>query len=142
MPSVEGRFQVDVQFQDWTAQAGVKSLKTVSMQESTEYPDGKVALATGTVGTGTVTLTIATLGYRDSLGGTVAFSSFSRVGFVANGTTRVILADQDGTRIGVSRGGAVAMSLSPSDGFNAVQVYHLAADTANVATFTVLLYGS
>lgn len=77
MSNVRGKISIDVQFADSTTSAGVQSLKTITLQDTTEYTSGKVAIVTGTVGT--ATQGVDTSRYLNASGNPVTFSTISRI---------------------------------------------------------------
>jgi hypothetical protein len=68
--AIDGRINVDVLFHDTD---GTTSLKVVSLEDSTAYTTGKVAIVTGTVGTTEVSVSISPGTYRDASGAIVNF---------------------------------------------------------------------
>ena len=74
--ALNGRINVDVLFHDTD---GTTSLKVVSLEGSSEYATGVVAVASGTVGTAQQTLNISS--YRGADGNVVAFTSAQRAAF-------------------------------------------------------------
>jgi hypothetical protein len=76
--AIDGRINVDVLFHDTD---GTTSLKVVSLEDSTAYTTGKVAIVTGTVGTTEVSVSISPGTYRDASGAIVNFTSVSRFAF-------------------------------------------------------------
>lgn len=98
--SLTGRISVDVQFSDTTSSSGVKSLKTITLQDATEYPDGKAAIVSGTVGTTGVELWspgngVQFGGYRDAAGQVVTFNSVSRIAVQGSSTSGTVIEDLD-----------------------------------------------
>ena len=81
--SIRGRIAVDVQFADDDTVTAVKSLKSIALQDATEYTEGKVAVVSGTVGTAGVTVQTNPMlpQFRDAAGGVVSFTNVSRVAF-------------------------------------------------------------
>jgi hypothetical protein len=61
--AIDGRINVDVLFHDTD---GTASLKVVSLEDSTAYTTGQVAIVTGTCGTTAVTINASSLTYKDS----------------------------------------------------------------------------
>jgi hypothetical protein len=78
--AIDGRINVDVLFHDTD---GTTSLKVVSLEDSTAYTTGKVAIVTGTCGTTEVSVSISPGTYRDASGAIVNFTSVSRFAFAA-----------------------------------------------------------
>jgi hypothetical protein len=92
--AINGRINVDVLFHDTD---GTASLKVVSLEDSTEYTSGKVAIVTGTCGTTQVAITLNPSEYRDASGDLVSFVSPAlpdRVAFQAFGGN-VVLTNND-----------------------------------------------
>jgi hypothetical protein len=74
--AINGRINVDVLFHDTD---GTTSLKVVSLDDSTEYTTGKVAIVTGTLGTAAATVSISPTTYRNAAGELVSFDAVSRL---------------------------------------------------------------
>ncbi len=136
MSNVKGRIAVDVQFTDSTSSSGVQSLKTVTLQDATEYTSGKVAVVTGTCGTAAVTVAISPSVYRNSAGSLVSFATIERVAFSAslNASIDVEQRTGGGDNVITSRDGQVAVVDTPGVTF----VY----TTAGTASFTLVIYGT
>jgi hypothetical protein len=62
----------------------VQSLKTITLQESTEYTTGKVAVVSGTVGTNAATIYFSNTAYKDASGSAVSFVTAHRLAFAAS----------------------------------------------------------
>lgn len=129
--SIRGRIAVDVQFADDDASGGVKSLKTLTLQDATEYTTGKVAIVSGTVGTAGVTVSPSALAYRDASGETVSMT-----------LTRLVM--QSPTLCRVSASGVTAWSLDGAPAVSNVQASSsvVLATTAGTASYTLVLYGT
>ena len=136
MSNVKGRIAVDVQFTDSTTSSGVQSLKTVTLQDATEYTSGKVAVVTGTCGTAAVSVAISPSVYRNSAGSLVSFATIERVAFSASLNASVDVAHRTGggDNVITSRDGQVAVVDTPGVTF----VY----TTAGTASFTLVIYGT
>jgi hypothetical protein len=81
--SLDGRVNVDVLFHDVN---GTSSIKVVTLNQSQEYPDGKVAVVTGTAGTAAVNFgSIGQTTYRNAAGQAVLMDSVERVIFTWSG---------------------------------------------------------
>jgi hypothetical protein len=81
--SLDGRVNVDVLFHDLN---GTSAIKVVTLNQSQEYPDGKVAVVTGTAGTQAVSFgSIGQTTYRNAAGETVLMDSVERVIFTWSG---------------------------------------------------------
>jgi len=140
--AINGRINVDVLFHDTD---GTTSLKVVSLEDSTEYSVGKVAVVTGTCGTTAVT--IANLGgalaYRDASGAQVSFSSFDRM--AVQGSSGLILAGagQYADMSLVSTGGRVAVCDKPPQELIVPVSGSLNIRTkGGTASYTVVIYGT
>ena len=72
--SIEGRIDINVLFHDKDGQR----LKIVSLNDSQEYPSGKVALFSGTADTNGFALPLSPSTYRDASGQLVSFASISK----------------------------------------------------------------
>lgn len=145
MSNVRGRIAVDVQFVDSTTSSDEKSLKTITLQDATEYTTGKVAIVTGTCGTEATT--VASIGsflpYRNASGAQVAFSSFDRI--AVSSPERVILS-------GVGNYGSIGMESAagrvsvcdtqPMPGIAPASNSLNVRATAGTASYTLVLYGT
>ena len=81
--SIEGRINVDVLFHD---KYGTSSIKVVTLRDSQEFPEGKVAVITGTAGTAAVTIGSAgQTTYRNAAGEQVLMNSVERIVFSWSG---------------------------------------------------------
>lgn len=136
MSNTKGRVAVDVQFTDSTTLSGVQSLKTITLQDATEYTTGKVAVITGTCGTAAVTIATSPSVYRNSAGELVSFGTVERVAFAAtpNATVDVQQRSAGGDNSITSRDGQVAVVDTPAITF----VY----TTAGTASYTLVIYGT
>ena len=133
--AIDGRINVDVLFHDTD---GTASLKVVSLEDSTAYTTGKVAIVTGTVGTAQISIGIPLASYKDAAGNTSTLSMPTRVAFSATGSNLVQLADANNLSL-FSKGGSVSVSdtVPADDGFS-VQVNA----TSGTASYTLVLYGT
>lgn len=133
--AIDGRINVDVLFHDTD---GTTSLKVVSLEDSTAYTNGKVAIVTGTVGTATLSVDLVNSSYRNAAGSLVEFSDVSRIALAATGGT-VQLVDSDAGNDACLRssGGRVALTDWPS-GAGAAD---LVAD-GGTASYTLVIYGT
>jgi hypothetical protein len=136
--SVRGRIAVDVQFTDSTTTSGVQSLKTLTLQDATEYTTGKVAIVTGTCGTAAISITIQPSAYRDASGNLVSFNSVERVAFLSS---RNCLVEETDTQSQVARSlGRVSVCDCVPSG---QQNFNIAPDySAGTASYTLVLYGT
>lgn len=132
---IDGRITCDVLFHDTD---GTTSLKVVSLEDSTAYTSGKVAVVTGTCGTTEVSVSINPGTYRDAGGSVVNFSSVSRFAFAATpGGVAYQEGDESGSKV-LSLSGQIAITSplqSSSDDF-------LVAATAGTASYTLVIYGT
>jgi len=131
--ALDGRINIDVLFHDTD---GTASLKVVSLEDSTAYTTGKVAIVTGTCGTASVNVEIAPSVYRDSGGNLVSFSSIDRVAFAANPLSKCFPTGQD--ELIISSGNRVAVTEIQ----NAVVFEVARVGTAGTASYTLVLYGT
>ena len=142
MSNVTGKFAVDVEFTDRTAFDGVQSLRTVSLRSATEYPDGKIAVVSGTVGTAVVVVPISPTTYRNATGNLVSFASVSRVAFSASGAAMVACDGSGGCGENdwtiYSRSNQAAVSEAVETASFSINVM----GTAGTASYTLVLYGS
>jgi hypothetical protein len=128
--AITGRINLDVLFHDTD---GTASLKVVSLENSTEYTTGKVAIVTGTAGTTAVTVPVSPTTYKNAAGSAVSFSSVNQFAFSATGSpcrcTHDYLTVESVSGFGcVSRGGGTGdFSIST---------------TAGTASYTLVLYGT
>jgi hypothetical protein len=139
--SIDGRINIDVMFHD---RSGTASLKVVSLQDSKAYTTGKVAIASGTVGTTAVTFSTSDADepvstYRDASGQLVVLSSFSKVVIKATSQNRpLFLTDQDsGSVISVPAEEVLVYpcGISAPDGVTV-------RSFSGTASYTIILIGS
>ena len=129
--AINGRINVDVLFHDTD---GTTSLKVVSLEDSTEYTSGKVAIVTGTVGTSFIDVSIAPSAYKDASGATVSLSAARHFAFSATGSP--CRCSQDFITVESANGLAcVSRAAGGDDGF-AIQT------TAGTASYTLVIYGT
>lgn len=131
--AIDGRINVDVLFHDTD---GTASLKVVSLEGSTAYTSGKVAIVTGTCGTTAVTIATSPSVYRNASGSLVSFSTIERVAFAATPSATVDVQQRvaGGDNSITSRSGQVAVVDTPAVTF----VY----TTAGTASYTLVIYGT
>ena len=131
--AIDGRINVDVLFHDTD---GTTSLKVVSLEDSTAYTTGKVAIVTGTCGTATVTINVAPSTYRDASGALVSLASVERIAFAATPGANIDTGQRTsgGDNVITSRNGQVSIVDVPSVSW----VY----TTAGTASYTLVLYGT
>ena len=132
MSNVKGRIAVDVQFTDSTTSSGVQSLKTITLQDATEYTTGKVAIVTGTCGTAQDVVDVT---FINAAGNPVSFSKITRVAFSAS--RQCVCSDE-----------AISYRLLSSDGRASVTEADsnlqsvLVNTTSGTASYTLFLYGT
>ena len=143
MSNVRGRIAVDVQFTDSTASSGVQSLKTITLQDATEYTTGKVAIVTGTMSTATVSVPRTAVPYLNSLGSQVSMSQWNRLAFSSTGPAGVYFSTSFPAVAGPrSIDGQVALSTIP-DAFTASSFISILPDyTAGTSSYTLVIYGT
>ena len=131
--AIDGRINVDVLFHDTD---GTASLKVVSLEDSTAYTTGKVAIVTGTCGTATVTINVAPSTYRDASGALVSLASVQRIAFAATPAANIDTGQRTsgGDNVITSRNGQITIVDVPSVDW----VY----TTAGTASYTLVLYGT
>lgn len=130
---LDGRINVDVLFHDTD---GTASLKVLSLEDSTAYTTGKVAIVAGTCGTTAVTIATSPSVYRNASGSLVSFSTIERVAFAATPSATVDVQQRGagGDNSITSRSGQVAVVDTPAVTF----VY----TTAGTASYTLVIYGT
>lgn len=133
---VRGRIAIDVQFWDRTSAEGVQSLKTIALQDSTEYTSGKVAVVSGTCGTAIVTLS-TNLFSEDSAGQPVEFATINRIAI--RGNPLVFLASGF-TRFGMSKDNQIAIVSNPLNN-NLVTPLQVGS-LSGTASYTLVIYGT
>jgi uncharacterized protein with ACT and thioredoxin-like domain len=113
--SLDGRVNVDVLFHDVN---GTSAIKVVSLNNSVEYPDGKVAVITGTAGIAYKSLgTLSQTTYRNAAGEAVLMDSVDRIVFIWSGEYPRALtnAGEAASFQVLSAGGIPAVTLFPSE---------------------------
>ena len=135
---VRGRIAIDVQFWDRTSSEGVQSLKTIALQDSTEYTSGKVAVVTGTVGTAATTISIDNI-YKDASGELVDFTTVERFALKANPEARVFSGFSE---FGTSRNNQVAVFANPLTPQSLATVQLISAQSSSIASYTLVIYGT
>lgn len=141
MSTLKGRIAVDVQFADSTTASAVQSLKTLSLQDATEYTSGKIAVVSGTCGTSSVNISFSPTTYRDADGAIVSLSTVSRIAFAARGNAIARCADWNVDAAIYSQSGRVAVTdvvVNPGGTTFSVNV----DATSGTASFTLVMYGS
>jgi hypothetical protein len=133
--ALQGRINVDVLFHDTD---GTTSLKVVSLEDSTEYTTGTVAVVSGTVGTSATAISLAN--YRDAAGQSVSFSAVNRIALTSSGSgVRYLLASVPEV-IGVVSEGQLAVGSVP-EAFPSLSNHRLRT-TAGTASYTLVIYGT
>lgn len=132
MSNVRGRIAVDVQFTDSTTSEGVQSLKSITLQDATEYTTGKVAIVTGTCGTAVIQVTTSPTTYRNADGQIVSFANVERV--VCKATRPCSFGH------GIADCGEQTFCAFGSSGTFNVDV--APNYTAGTASYTIVLYGT
>ena len=130
--SIEGRINVDVLFHD---KDGTNAINVLSLQDSSEFTSGKVAVISRTVGSGTITLDWAT--YRDSQGQLVSITNPTRLSFRHSGFCVVTQLADNGDkdlRFVSSFGEPIVVPVSPD---YSIQVQTIGTS----ATLTAIIYG-
>lgn len=136
MSNVRGRIAVDILFTDSTTSSDEQSLKTLTLQDATEYTTGKVAIVTGTCSTATdILVSVYTPGYTNSSGQSVSFTSISRVAFQASRPARLF--------VGLTSFGNSSGNVSINDYEQPFGGTHFnPRTTAGTASYTLVIYGS
>jgi hypothetical protein len=138
--AINGRINVDVLFHDTD---GTTSLKVVSLEGATEYTTGQVAIVTGTVGTGVVTIQTSPSTYRNASGAIVDLDQndgfIRRIAFQAVGT-RCKLDFQGGDLAYSSGAVSVIDTLGVVSGGDALTITR--DTTAGTASYTLVMYGT
>jgi hypothetical protein len=142
MSHIRGRIAVDVQFTDSTTTSGVQSLKTITMQDATEYTSGMVAIVTGTCGTANVTVATSPSTYRDASGAIVDFDTdegiIRRFAFSATGSL-ASCQNQAGAQA-FSSGGRV--SVTDTGNMQAGEEFVIRTEVSGTAAWTLVIYGT
>jgi hypothetical protein len=134
--SIEGSINVSALFHD---KDGTTSLKVVSLESSTAYTTGKVALLTGTAGTAAVSFsTIGATAYRDASGSLVSFSAVQKVAFSWSGSSARVLSDLNDNAF-VMRSANNAVAVSDATNFN---IQPELSGGVGTGTYTIVLYGT
>jgi hypothetical protein len=130
--SVEGRISVDVVFHDTD---GTNAINVLTLQSSTQYTTGNVAVITRTVSSGTITLDWAD--YRDAQGQPVSIGNPTRLSFKHSGLCTVTQTDDNGDRelrFVSLLGEPIVVPVNPS---YSIQVQTVGGS----ATLTAIVYG-
>ena len=137
--AIDGRINVDVLFHDTD---GTTSLKVVSLEDSTAYTTGKVAIVTGTCGTTNVTVETSPSTFRDASGAIVDFDTddgiIQRFAFSATGSL-AYCENQAGARA-FSAGGRV--SVNDAGSMQAGEEFAIRTYTSGTAAWTLVIYGT
>ena len=134
--AIDGRINVDVLFHDTD---GTTSLKVVSLEDSTAYTSGKVAIVTGTVGTaGSVVSPSLGTGYKNAAGDEILMSGgVSRVAFSATPFAQAF--GDENSELLVSRNNRIATTEQVDTGSNQPWII---STTSGTASYTLVLYGT
>jgi hypothetical protein len=134
--SLNGRINVDVLFHDTD---GTASLKVVSLEGSSEYGTGVVAVASGTVGTAQQTLSISS--YRGADGNVVAFTSAQRAAFQCVGAEGLFAVSASPELSAGRSSGSVCVNDIPQSFRSSTSGYRVRT-LAGTGTYTLVLYGT
>jgi hypothetical protein len=133
--AINGRINVDVLFHDTD---GTASLKVVSLEDSTEYTTGQVAIVTGTCGTSLFSVyssNTVTPEYRDASGSVISFTTIQRAAFIAAPAARIL--EVGPARIFAhSNGRLCVVDAQSTPAVISVQT------TAGTASYTLVIYGT
>ena len=133
MSNVRGRIAVDVLFTDSTASSDEQSLKTVTMQDATEYVTGKVAIVSGTCGPEVVSAVAnGVTTYKDSTGDAVTFATITRCAVQCTGSSVIVY---DNTSQLICNDGVVSV-------FQPTTTTITCNTFSGTAAFTLVLYGT
>ena len=133
--AIRGKLAVDIQFADTTASGDVSSVKTVAVQQASEYTTGKVIAVSGTVGTSAVTIAVAPSTYKDSTGEVVSLAAVNWFAFRASNVARCDELNGDGAATSDDDLLAVSVANGGTAGFEAYTF-------SGTAQFTLVVYGS
>lgn len=133
--AVRGKLAVDIQFADTTAVGVVSSVKTLSLQDASEYTTGRVLTVTGTAGTSAVTIPVNPSVYKDSNGNVVSLASIDWLAFRSSAGAECSVVSGNGSCVSI--GNQVAIS-SASGGTSGLTV----STFAGTAQFTLVVYGT
>jgi hypothetical protein len=143
MSSVRGTIAVDVALTDSTSTSGGSSLNTLTLRNATEYTSGKVAIVSGTVGSGAVTIPRTAVGYVNSLGQSVSFSTIERVAIRASNPLTLYYRTAFPAVAGPSASGdRVAVADVPPSQQSQASFGLILDSTSATASFTLVLYGT
>ena len=138
--AIDGRINVDVLFHDTD---GTTSLKVVSLEDSTAYTTGKVAIVTGTCGTTAVSINASSLTYKNAAGDAVSFSNpLIRATFSATPQANIVGTGSVAGAGSGSRNNQVAVFETLSQSFYAGAAGYSVSTTAGTASYTLVLYGT
>jgi hypothetical protein len=137
--AINGRINVDVLFHDTD---GTTSLKVVSLEGSTEYTSGQVAIVSGTCGTANVTVATSPSTFRDASGAIVDFDTnegiIRRFAFSATGSL-ASCQNQAGAQA-FSSGGRV--SVTDTGNMQAGEEFVIRTEVSGTAAWTLVIYGT
>lgn len=135
MATLRGKLAIDVQFTDSTSTGGVNSVKTLALQQASEYTTGKVITVSGTCGTAAVTIAVAPSTYKDSTGEVVSLAAVNWFAFRSSALARCDEATGDGVAVSDSDLLAVSVANGGTAGF---EVY----TDSGTASYTLMVFGS
>lgn len=128
--AIDGRINVDVLFHDTD---GTASLKVVSLEDSTAYTTGKVAVVTGTCGSEVVSaVSNGVTTYKDAAGAAVTFSTITRCAVKCTGNSVSVY---DNTSQLICSGGVVSV-------FQPTTTTITCNTFSGTASYTLVLYGT
>ena len=133
--AIRGKLAVDIQFADTNASGDVSSVKTVAVQNASEYTTGKVVTVSGTCGTSAVTIAVAPSTYKDSTGEAVSLTSVNWFAFRSSSVARCDEINGDGAA--TSDGDLLAVSVA-NGGTAGLEAYTY----SGTAQFTLVVYGT
>ena len=135
MATLRGKLAIDVQFTDSTSSGGVNSVKTLALQQASEYTTGKVLTVSGTCGTSAVTIAVAPSAYKDSTGEVVSLAAVNWFAFRSSNLARCDELGGDGAATSDDDLLAVSIANGGTGGFEAYTY-------SGTAQFTLVVYGS
>lgn len=135
MATLRGKLAIDVQFTDSTTAGGVNSVKTLALQQASEYTTGKVLTVSGTCGTSAVTIAVAPSTYRDSTGSVVSMAAVNWFAFRSSVLARCEESTGDGAAVSDSELLAVSVANGGTSGFAVFS-------ESGTAAYTLVVYGS
>jgi hypothetical protein len=141
--SMRGSIAVDVSFADSTTTAGGSSLNAIALRDATEYTSGKVAIVSGTVGSTTITIPRTAVGYINSLGDSVSFSTIERLALKSSSALTLYLRTSFPAIAGLSSAGdRVSVGDVPTAFRSQASLALILDNTSATASYTLVLYGT